>query len=315
MGASLGLAAVVILTLALLVWRFRLAMARARAAVRGAPLVKTACGPVEYAEAGSGLALLSIHGSGGGWDQGLANAAAFVGDDFRIIAPSRFGYLATPAPADDGWEREADLHAALLDRLDIDQAVVLGASAGARSALDLAIRHPDKVLALVLVVPTTHAPADPVRIDPARASGLAFRIVKAGADPVWWAGMTLVPQALLRFLGVDPAAFQAAGPDERQRAMAMVRGILPLSLRVAGINRDSRPDRPDRDLTAVRAPTLIVAARDDLFNTLPAARLLAEAVPHAELCVLPRGGHLLVGQRAQAAGAVRDFLVRVCRAG
>jgi hypothetical protein len=34
--------------------------------------------------------------AGGGYDQGLANVADLVGDDFRVIAPSRFGYLGTP---------------------------------------------------------------------------------------------------------------------------------------------------------------------------------------------------------------------------
>jgi hypothetical protein len=56
-------------------------------------------GPIEYAEQG-GPALLSIHGAGGGYDQGLADVADLVGDGFRIIAPSRFGYLGTPIPFD-----------------------------------------------------------------------------------------------------------------------------------------------------------------------------------------------------------------------
>jgi hypothetical protein len=38
---------------------------------RGSRLIKTACGPIEYSEAGSGTPVLSIHGAGGGWDQGL----------------------------------------------------------------------------------------------------------------------------------------------------------------------------------------------------------------------------------------------------
>jgi hypothetical protein len=62
------------------------------------------------AEKGSGIPLLSIHGAGGGYDQGLANAAGFVGAGFRIIAPSRFGYLGTPVPPDISPAAQADAH-------------------------------------------------------------------------------------------------------------------------------------------------------------------------------------------------------------
>jgi hypothetical protein len=63
---------------------------------QGARIVNSTSGTIEYAEKGAGIPLLSIHGAGGGYDQGLANVADLVGDDFRVIAPTRFGYLGTP---------------------------------------------------------------------------------------------------------------------------------------------------------------------------------------------------------------------------
>src|SRR5436309_8581878 len=67
---------------------------------RGGRIVNTSAGPIEYAETGTGVTLLSIHGAGGGYDQGLANVADLVGGGgFRVIAPSRFGYLGTPIPS------------------------------------------------------------------------------------------------------------------------------------------------------------------------------------------------------------------------
>jgi hypothetical protein len=77
----------------------------------------------------------------GGYDQGLANVADFVGDGFRVIAPSRFGYLGTPVPPDSSPAAQADAHAALLSELNISKPIVVGISA-ARSAIELAIRHP-----------------------------------------------------------------------------------------------------------------------------------------------------------------------------
>jgi pimeloyl-ACP methyl ester carboxylesterase len=111
-------------------------------ASRGALIARTAVGPIEYGENGTGIPLLSIHGAGGGYDQGLANVADFVGDGFRVIAPSRFGYLGTPVPPDSSPAAQADAHAALLSELNISKPIVVGISAGARSAIELAIRHP-----------------------------------------------------------------------------------------------------------------------------------------------------------------------------
>jgi 2-hydroxy-6-oxonona-2,4-dienedioate hydrolase len=126
--------------------------------------------PIEYAESGTGLPLLSIHGAGGGFDQGLANAAEFVDEGFRIIAPSRFGYLRTPVPGDASPAAQADAHAALLSDLNISRAIVVGVSAGARSAIEFALRHPDKVTALVLISPGTYSPTSPVSLDANRGS-------------------------------------------------------------------------------------------------------------------------------------------------
>jgi len=87
---------------------YELGLAR-EAAQRGSFLVNTDAGPIEYAERGTGIPLLSIHGAGGGFDQGLTNAIEFAGENFRIIAPSRFGYLRTPVPEISlgGWPKRS----------------------------------------------------------------------------------------------------------------------------------------------------------------------------------------------------------------
>ncbi len=104
------------------------------------------------------MPLLAVHGSGGGFDQGMAFAAPLATKGVRVIAMSRFGYLRTPMPADASAEAQADAFVCLLDALDIDTAAVMGGSAGALSALQMAIRHPDRVSALVLLVPLAWKP-------------------------------------------------------------------------------------------------------------------------------------------------------------
>jgi len=290
-------------------WRFRADVGRARAGVRRGSRVASLDGaPIEYADRHAGPALLSIHGAGGGFDQGLANAAELVGDRYRVIAPSRFGYLRTPVPPDATPAAQADAHAALLAQLGIPKAVVLGVSAGARSAVELALRWPERVAALILVVPGLYAPESPVAIEPSRGSRFAFWAVNAGGDFAWWAAMKLSPSVLVRFLGVRPQLLAVAPPAERQRILDIVRNVEPLSLRVRGINIDSTPDLHALPLERISAPTLIVSARDDLFNTEPAARYAADRIPGARLVVYDTGGHLLVGRGEAVRADVGAFL-------
>jgi pimeloyl-ACP methyl ester carboxylesterase len=279
------------------------------AARRGSLVANTAAGPIEYAEKGAGSPLLSIHGAGGGFDQGLANAAEFVDEGFRIIAPSRFGYLRTPLPPDTSPAAQADAHAALLSNLNIFKAIVAGVSAGARSAVELALRHPDSVTALVLIVPGTYAPTSPVAVDTSRGSKFAFWLVNQGADFAWWAAEKIAPLVLFRFVGVPPELVAASPKVEQDRIMNIVRAIEPLSMCYPGINVDSAPNLRELPLRKINAPTLIISARDDGFNTLPAAEFAAREIPGAELIIFDTGGHLLVGRKEAVRKAIRSFLI------
>lgn len=278
------------------------------AAILGSRVVDTDAGPVEFVESGKGFPLFSIHGAGGGYDQGLAIVAGLVGNGFRVIAPSRFGYLQTPVPTDTSAEAQADAHFALLNRLDVDKAIVVGTSAGAVSAVEFALRHPERTAALILIVPGTYSPTTPVRVDPSRSSTIALWLVNHGADFTWWALEKLAPAMLMRFAGVRPEIFAGASKAERIRAKELLGTMQPLSPRLAGIAIDSKADLHPLPLEKITAPTLIISARDDLFNTLPAAEYAAEHIPHAELVVYDSGGHFLMGKNSQVRAVIQGFL-------
>ena len=73
MRAALFIVTLLLAAMAALTWRSYsadLATARARVA-SGSQVASTACGPIEYAVAGSGTPMLLIHGAGGGFDQSL----------------------------------------------------------------------------------------------------------------------------------------------------------------------------------------------------------------------------------------------------
>ena len=278
------------------------------AASRGSLVANLDIGPIEYADSGAGIPLLSIHGAGGGFDQGLAIAADLVGEGFRVIAPSRFGYLRTPVPQDSSPAAQADAHAALLSKLNVPKAVVVGVSAGARSAVELTLRHPDKVAALILIVPALYSNTSPVLVEVSRGNKFAFWAVNAGGDFAWWAAEKIAPSTLIRFVGVRPALVAVAPQAERDRVMSFIKRVEPLSLRFPGINIDSIPELHKLPLEEITAPTIIISARDDLFNTLPAAKFAAGKIPGAKLVVYDTGGHLLVGQVQEVRTAIRTFL-------
>jgi len=96
-----GALAVTVVVVAMLLYaRFRrdIRTAQERLQSGGSQVIETNCGRIEYATFGEGYPVLVVHGIFGGFDQGLVVARGNVGEEFRSIVPSRFGYLRTPLP-------------------------------------------------------------------------------------------------------------------------------------------------------------------------------------------------------------------------
>jgi pimeloyl-ACP methyl ester carboxylesterase len=70
--------------------------------------------------------------------------------DHRCLTYDARGYGRTTFEPQDGWSSVDDA-VAVLDAYDVGSAVVIGCSMGGRTALDLALTHPDRVRALVLI--------------------------------------------------------------------------------------------------------------------------------------------------------------------
>lgn len=272
-----------------------------------AVIARTAHGPIEYATEGAGQPVLFIHGAGGGFDQGLSVARSLF-SRHQLIAPSRFGYLGTPLPQNARPAAQADAHAALLDTIGIRRAIVAGVSAGAPSAVEFALRYPDRVAALVLLVPMGYASDHTPGVPSSRANDLVLSIIYAGADFLYWAALRVARRTLIRFMGVEPRLEARAPLAERQRIASIMDGVLPLSRRLPGLRNDASIVLHPLPLQQISAPTLVITARDDLYNTLPAAAHLANGIPSSKLVVLEHGGHLLAGQHPKTASVIADFL-------
>jgi pimeloyl-ACP methyl ester carboxylesterase len=268
----------------------------------------TRVGPVEYAEAGHGAPALVIHGAGGGYDQGLY-IGELVGNGLRVIAPSRFGYLRTPLPKDVSPAAQAEAHAALLDNLQISRAIVVGVSAGAPSAIEFALNHPERTSALILMVPMAYAPGALPTLDESASSKAVLQLILRGADFGYWAASRLARGSVVRFLGVPPEVDRNATPQERANITRVMNSVEPLSQRLGGLRVDSAIALQAWPLERIQLPTLVVTSRDDLFNTLPAAEFTANHIPGAKLVVFDSGGHLFVGRREEVQSVIRTFLI------
>ena len=307
LGATLGAVAAT----AGLVRMFRRDMAEVSAELeRASEIALTDSGAIEYGREGIGPTVIVSHGAGGGYDQGLFVARELLGSGYDVVAPSRFGYLRSESPARPLPDVQADAYAALLDRLVIERAVLLGISAGAPSAIEMALRHPERVAALVLVVPRAYAPGCEVTAERTPQTAPILRMIERGADFAFWLAIKLARRAVLRFLGVPPAVDKSADPFERDRLTWIMRSLLPLSRRVEGIRNDGATAIRPWPLERIGAPTFVISAEDDLFGTLPAARFTAEHISGAELMVLPSGGHLLVGHTEEIRARIAGFLRR-----
>jgi pimeloyl-ACP methyl ester carboxylesterase len=294
-------------------WSYERDIRRARKRLStGSRVTQTACGPIQYALIGEGLPVLAVHGAGGGYDQGAEFGASLARSGFRVIAPSRFGYLGTPLPADASAAAQADAHACLLDALGIERAAIVGASAGAPSSLQFALRHPDRCAALVLLVPATYMPraggAPPLEA-PAGTQFLFDAALKS--DFLFWAAIRLARPVVIRaILATPPSVVGTASPEEQARVDAILEHILPVSARRLGLRNDiaivSSLER--YDLERIAAPTLVISVADDLFGTFDAARYTAAQIPDARFIGYPSGGHVWVGHHDEVVAAIAAFL-------
>lgn len=278
-----------------------MARARQRLDAFGSQVAETACGPIEYATSGEGIPVLEVHGIFGGFDQGLIVAGPILGDGFRIIAPSRFGYLRTPLPPDASPASQADTHMCLLDHLGIQRAAVMAHSAGSPSAIQLALRHPDRVAVLVLIAPA--APGPGPMAPPKPVMRALFQ-----TDALLWLLATFLPSSLP--IGV-PKDLELT-PGDRAEIFRVKETMLPATSRRDGFLFDMFVSTPTLNAVypfdEISVPTLVVTAADDPLALPDNARRLAAAIPNARLLEVERGGHLLVGQAEVVGHQVRRFI-------
>jgi pimeloyl-ACP methyl ester carboxylesterase len=284
------------------------------ASVRGRFVETAAANRVHLLEKGEGAPVVLLHGSGvaAGFFLPLLNELAGV----RALAADRPG-SGLSDPIDLPRHRYHETAVAWLDRLldtlDLDTTALLGHSAGGVLALRYALTHPDRVTRLVLIgppgLPKTRCPlpyrmmATPgvgtllSRIPPSPKSVLRFASFMGEK-----ATLTRHPDLIDLFVvtGRDPLA--ASALNDEVHVLVSPFALLTRS----GWRRDSRL-RPDQ-LRQVATPTLLIWGDREPLGSGPVAQKVTELIPHARLQILPGGHAPWLGQPAETAAVVADFV-------
>jgi 2-hydroxy-6-oxonona-2,4-dienedioate hydrolase len=280
-------------------------------------VVRTGAGPVEYAEAGAGPAVLVVHGTPGDWQQARALADDLAGT-YRVLLPSRPGYGRTPLSTGRSPREQAQAHVALLDALDVERAAVIGISGGGPSSRALAAHHRDRCSRLVLCC----AVAEHLVTVPT-----ATRLL--GSVPALWEVGARVASARMgrrlrdreaslaqAMAGLGPAEVAIASGDPLVEAdlLAFAQSRRRAMTSVAGLRNDFRWFRetttadpwPDGPVV----PTLVLHGDADDVVPVSHAHYYRESIPEAVLEVLPGVGHgFVLSMRRQTSARIAAFLL------
>jgi 2-hydroxy-6-oxonona-2,4-dienedioate hydrolase len=200
----------------------------------------------------------------------------------------------------------------LLDALGIPKAAVAGGSAGAPSALQMAIRHPDRISALILLVPLAYKPATVADSTPPMPPWVERTIMAViGSDFLFWVAIHVARDRMIgNVLAAPPELLTDASPAEQKRINAMLNTILPVSARAAGLRSDSAVGKHlmPAPLEKIRAPTLIISAHDDGYGTYASAQYTASQIAGAKFIGFDKGGHTWVGHDDEVMAAIVELL-------
>ncbi len=254
-------------------------------------------GPVElaYDDVGQGDPILLVHGFP--LDRGIWRPQIeALRDSYRLIVPDLRGHGETVAPegVHEMAEMAADLRG-LLDRLEIETAVVGGHSMGGYVAFSFFRAWPERVRALILV--DTRAEPDNERGRRGRAEMIRLAQERGAA--------AVAREMLPRLLSEETLEGRAELAEEVNDMM--------VSTSVPGLvgALQGMADRPDSVplLKEIAVPTLILVGERDVLTPLPYADRMHADIPHSRLEVIPGAGHLPSLEAPEAVNqAIRLFV-------
>jgi pimeloyl-ACP methyl ester carboxylesterase len=252
------------------------------------------------ADDGEGIPVVLLHGLTATRRYVVMGSRALERSGHRVVAYDARGHgRSTPAenPAAYTYDDLGRDLIAVLDGLEIDRAVLAGASMGAHTLLWLALRSPARVAGLVVITPA-YEPAendDPDRL--ARWDALADGLEQGGVE------------------GFIAAYGEPRVPAQwRETVLKVIRQRLALHEHLDGVAAAlravprSRPFRSLDELAAISAPATVVASSDDADPGHPeeVGRAYAAAIPGARLITDEPGRSPVAWQGSQLSKLIAE---------
>jgi 3-oxoadipate enol-lactonase len=249
--------------------------------------------------AGAGTPVLLLHGLTATRRYVLHGSRALQQGDCQVISYDARGHGESgpaPTPADYTYSLLAEDAVGVLDATGADRAVLVGNSMGAATAVAVALRHPSRVAALVLVAPAHlgHPSENLARWD-ALAAGL-----RAGGPEGFLAAYGR-PRVRERYVAtVEMVIRQRLSRHRHPEAVADALRAVPRSAAFDGLDA----------LAHIAAPTLVVGSRDDLDpdHPLAVAQEYVRRIPDARLVVEAEGETPLAWRGGQLSRTILDFI-------
>ncbi len=260
--------------------------------------------PLHYLDQGEGFPL--IFGHSYLWDAAMwAPQLELLSRHYRCIVPELWGHGDSGLlPAEPySIAQLANDHWALSQALGLERFAVLGLSVGGMWGARLAADHPEAVAALVLM--DTFVGAEPAdsrslyfgMMDAIEAAGAIHGPLLEAIVPLFFSPRTFASQpALIERFRQSLAAITG---ERLSTVLAVGRGIFG---REEGMG----------SLTGLNMPSLVMVGEDDRPRPPHEARAMAEALPQAQLAVIPAAGHIAtLEQPGQVNALLLEFLARV----
>lgn len=258
------------------------AQIKARYATASSQWVDVQGASIHYTDAGTGPALVFIHGSGAELGAYADTATAMVQRGYRVITLDLPGSGLSIAGPDTGFHNDDNtkLVAAFLSEISVDPEAIIGHSTGGQIAWSLAIAAPDLAERLILIAPTGQ---------PAKAP-LTWQIAQT---PVLGAMLKNVTPAFIVRQNLKDAVFaDDAVTDDvvaRYHQMLLREGARDaLMARMKNVTFAGIENLP-----CVTQPTLILWGEQDAWLPVALADAFDAAIPDTTLITLPNIGHNL----------------------
>ena len=252
--------------------------------------------------AGQGPPVVLLHGLSATRRNVVQGSRALLRRGYRLIAYDARGHGASSPGTEYRYPDLIEDLEVVLDDLGLDRVALVGSSMGAATGMAFAMRHPERVAAVVQITPAYNGAARTGNVDDGAWDAMATGLEEGGVDAF-----------------VDVAQPAGAGEGWKEIAREAVRQRMerhehPLEVAQAlrQMPRSAAWDGLEA-LREVQTPVLIVASRDEMdhLHPLAIAEEYARLLPNAELVVEDEGKSPLAWQGARLSGVIADFFERV----